>query len=84
MNTKINRSDLNSALVSKADIQDVSKAVTEIISTVDCKPEVEELKKALQQKMSRKETIAQFKCHQSMIEDLKKLDGDYKQMIKEQ
>lgn len=34
-------------MISKADISDVSKAVTEIIQTVDTKPQIENLKKEL-------------------------------------
>jgi len=45
LNSKINRHDLNQALTVKADISDVSKAVTEVVSSLDNKTELEELKK---------------------------------------
>ena len=47
LGTKATETDIQNALVSKADISDVSKAVTEIIQTVDTKPQIEALRKEL-------------------------------------
>jgi hypothetical protein len=45
---KLSLTDLNSTLLEKADIHDVSKAVTEVVSSsLNYKDEIEELKKNL-------------------------------------
>ena len=45
MGGKVSEVDLKNALVNKADVSDVSRAVTEIIQTVDYKRDIEELRK---------------------------------------
>jgi hypothetical protein len=47
-------SELNNALVTKADISDISKAVTEVISTVDCKHDIEDIRKQIASKVMSK------------------------------
>lgn len=60
-------------LLDKADVTDVSKAVTEAVqSSIGLKDSLEEVKKSLGSKMGRQECLQQFKSHQSMIEEIRK------------
>ena len=57
----------------KADIQDVSKAVSEVIqSSLGHKEEIEELKKQVGLKMNRLDCVTSLKSHQTMIDDIRK------------
>jgi len=57
----------------KADIQDVSKAVSEVIqSSLGHKEEIEELKKQVGLKMNRQDCVTSLKSHQTMIDDIRK------------
>ncbi|CDW85981.1 UNKNOWN [Stylonychia lemnae] len=78
--------DLSEVLIEKADIQDVSKAVSEVIqSSMGHKEEIEELKKQIGLKMNRQECVTTFKSHQSMIDDIRKQEiTNIRQLMKEQ
>eukprot|EP00347_Sterkiella_histriomuscorum_P015749 403355827 len=78
--------DVNETLIDKADIQDVSKAVTEVVqSNVGQKEDIEEIKKQLSLKMNRQECITSLKSHQSMIDEIRKQEiSNIRQLMKEQ
>jgi hypothetical protein len=39
--------------VSKAEISDISKTISEVVQAIDCKPEIEELRKLIDKKTSK-------------------------------
>jgi hypothetical protein len=45
-------------LAVKADVSDISKAVTEVIEAVDNKSEIEDIKKSLNGKANKSETVS--------------------------
>jgi hypothetical protein len=61
---------LQTELAHKADVQDVSNAITEVIMSVDCRKDIEQLKKIIQQKSEEKE-VSQGKKMLKMFEGFK-------------
>ena len=47
---------LAAELVHKAEVQDVSNAITEVILSVDCRKDIENIKKLVNQRNEEKET----------------------------
>lgn len=51
----ITRDEVREALIQKADIEDVSRAVTEVLNKVDHKMDIEDLRKQMVLKVDKKE-----------------------------
>ena len=77
INTKIGMAELNTALVSKADISEISKTVTEVVESLDCTTKLEEMKKLLDKKIGKHDYNQQIKTFNSIIDEVKKSNQNF-------